>query len=157
MRVMTITLVNINAVSLKVCLANVCMHEYLLSAITLDNTLVILSTVAPDAGRYYAQAVNDKNGENKTSLPIMLTVESRCTHTHVHTHSPTHRWCMLLQMNILALHLQHIFVQHSSYTTETDVAPSTGPALSINITFTISSSLCPADLINLSINHILSV
>uniref|UniRef100_A0A8C5E0T0 Protein sidekick-2-like n=1 Tax=Gouania willdenowi TaxID=441366 RepID=A0A8C5E0T0_GOUWI len=36
-------------------------------AITLDNTLVILSTVAPDAGRYYAQAVNDKNGENKTS------------------------------------------------------------------------------------------
>uniref|UniRef100_A0A8D3E8J7 Sidekick cell adhesion molecule 2a n=1 Tax=Scophthalmus maximus TaxID=52904 RepID=A0A8D3E8J7_SCOMX len=45
-------------------------------AITLDNTLVILSTVAPDAGRYYAQAVNDKNGENKTSLPIMLTVEN---------------------------------------------------------------------------------
>ncbi|KAF3846276.1 hypothetical protein F7725_003354 [Dissostichus mawsoni] len=34
-------------------------------AITLDNTLVILSTVAPDAGRYYAQAVNDKNGEKK--------------------------------------------------------------------------------------------
>ncbi|KAJ4932428.1 hypothetical protein JOQ06_010850 [Pogonophryne albipinna] len=46
-----------------------------LPAITLDNTLVILSTVAPDAGRYYAQAVNDKNGENKTSQPIMLTVE----------------------------------------------------------------------------------
>ncbi|KAK5913988.1 hypothetical protein CgunFtcFv8_008461 [Champsocephalus gunnari] len=45
-------------------------------AITLDNTLVILSTVAPDAGRYYAQAVNDKNGENKTSQPIMLTVEN---------------------------------------------------------------------------------
>ncbi|XP_069381285.1 protein sidekick-2 isoform X2 [Paralichthys olivaceus] len=45
-------------------------------AITLDNTLVILSTVAPDAGRYYAQAVNDKNGENKTSLPITLTVEN---------------------------------------------------------------------------------
>uniref|UniRef100_A0A8C6U404 Sidekick cell adhesion molecule 2a n=1 Tax=Neogobius melanostomus TaxID=47308 RepID=A0A8C6U404_9GOBI len=37
-------------------------------AITLDNTLVILSTVAPDAGRYYAQAVNDKNGENKTNV-----------------------------------------------------------------------------------------
>lgn len=49
-----------------------------LSAITLDNTLVILSTVAPDAGRYYAQAVNDKNGENKTSQPITLTVESKC-------------------------------------------------------------------------------
>uniref|UniRef100_H3CYJ4 Sidekick cell adhesion molecule 2 n=1 Tax=Tetraodon nigroviridis TaxID=99883 RepID=H3CYJ4_TETNG len=44
-------------------------------AITLDNTLVILSTVAPDAGRYYAQAVNDKNGENKTSQPVTLTVE----------------------------------------------------------------------------------
>ncbi|KAL2078677.1 hypothetical protein ACEWY4_026362 [Coilia grayii] len=39
-------------------------------AITLDNTLVILSTVAPDAGRYYVQAVNDKNGENKTSQPV---------------------------------------------------------------------------------------
>uniref|UniRef100_A0A672YXX2 Sidekick cell adhesion molecule 2b n=1 Tax=Sphaeramia orbicularis TaxID=375764 RepID=A0A672YXX2_9TELE len=45
-------------------------------AITLDNTLVILSTVAPDAGRYYVQAVNDKNGENKTSQPITLSVES---------------------------------------------------------------------------------
>ncbi|XP_041725138.2 protein sidekick-2-like [Coregonus clupeaformis] len=45
-------------------------------AITLDNTLVILSGVAPDAGRYYTQAVNDKNGENKTSQPIILTVEN---------------------------------------------------------------------------------
>ncbi|KAK2866800.1 hypothetical protein Q7C36_002856 [Tachysurus vachellii] len=45
-------------------------------AITLDNTLVILSAVAPDAGRYYAQAVNDKNGENKTSQPITLTVDN---------------------------------------------------------------------------------
>ncbi|KAJ7989955.1 hypothetical protein DPEC_G00309840 [Dallia pectoralis] len=45
-------------------------------AIALDSTLVILSTVAPDAGRYYAQAVNDKNGENKTSQPIILTVEN---------------------------------------------------------------------------------
>ncbi|XP_041939869.1 LOW QUALITY PROTEIN: protein sidekick-2-like [Alosa sapidissima] len=45
-------------------------------AITLDNTLVILSTVAPDAGRYYVQAVNDKNGENKTSQPVTLTVEN---------------------------------------------------------------------------------
>uniref|UniRef100_A0A8C6T0U0 Sidekick cell adhesion molecule 2b n=1 Tax=Neogobius melanostomus TaxID=47308 RepID=A0A8C6T0U0_9GOBI len=44
-------------------------------AITLDNTLVILSAVAPDAGRYYVQAVNDKNGENKTSQPITLSVE----------------------------------------------------------------------------------
>ncbi|XP_038633750.1 protein sidekick-2 isoform X2 [Scyliorhinus canicula] len=45
-------------------------------AITMENTLVILSTVAPDTGRYYVQAVNDKNGENKTSQPITLTVES---------------------------------------------------------------------------------
>uniref|UniRef100_A0A673YUC1 Sidekick cell adhesion molecule 2 n=1 Tax=Salmo trutta TaxID=8032 RepID=A0A673YUC1_SALTR len=45
-------------------------------AITLDNTLVILSSVAPDAGRYYTQAVNDKNGENKTSHPILLNVEN---------------------------------------------------------------------------------
>ncbi|KAJ8383067.1 hypothetical protein SKAU_G00038450 [Synaphobranchus kaupii] len=44
-------------------------------AITLDNTLVILSSVASDAGRYYAQAVNDRNGENKTSQPITLYVE----------------------------------------------------------------------------------
>ena len=38
--------------------------------------------MAPDAGRYYVQAVNDKNGENKTSQPITLSVESesrRCT------------------------------------------------------------------------------
>ncbi|XP_014886567.1 protein sidekick-2-like isoform X3 [Poecilia latipinna] len=58
-------------------------------AITLDNTLVILSTVAPDAGRYYAQAVNDKNGENKTSQPITLTVESKCAQkaTYTHRHS----------------------------------------------------------------------
>lgn len=49
----------------------------LYSAITLDNTLVILSTVAPDAGRYYVQAVNDKNGENKTSQPVTLSVESK--------------------------------------------------------------------------------
>ncbi|XP_025783289.1 protein sidekick-2, partial [Puma concolor] len=45
-------------------------------AITLENTLVILSTVAPDAGRYYVQAVNDKNGDNKTSQPIALAVEN---------------------------------------------------------------------------------
>lgn len=62
----------------KMDLTNVCLCMYLyISAITLDNTLVILSTVAPDAGRYYAQAVNDKNGENKTSQPITLTVESK--------------------------------------------------------------------------------
>lgn len=56
------------------------------SAITLDNTLVILSTVAPDAGRYYAQAVNDKNGENKTSQPVTLTVESKYTYRKRYPH-----------------------------------------------------------------------
>uniref|UniRef100_A0A6I8SSN7 Sidekick cell adhesion molecule 2 n=1 Tax=Xenopus tropicalis TaxID=8364 RepID=A0A6I8SSN7_XENTR len=45
-------------------------------AITKNNTLVILSSVAPDTGRYYVQAVNDKNGDNKTSQPITLTVEN---------------------------------------------------------------------------------
>ncbi|KAM9296045.1 protein sidekick-2 [Gastrophryne carolinensis] len=45
-------------------------------AITKDNALVILSSVAPDAGRYYAQAVNDKNGDNKTSQPITVIVEN---------------------------------------------------------------------------------
>ncbi|XP_035260908.1 protein sidekick-1 isoform X3 [Anguilla anguilla] len=43
-------------------------------AITLDNQLVVLSTAAPDAGRYYVQAVNEKNGENKTSPSIYLSV-----------------------------------------------------------------------------------
>lgn len=45
-------------------------------AITLENTLVILSSVAPDAGRYYVQAVNDQNGDNKTSQPITLAVQN---------------------------------------------------------------------------------
>ncbi|OCT58236.1 hypothetical protein XELAEV_18002425mg [Xenopus laevis] len=45
-------------------------------AITKNNTLVILSSVAPDTGRYYVQAVNDKNGDNKTSQPITITVEN---------------------------------------------------------------------------------
>ncbi|NWT56245.1 SDK2 protein, partial [Erythrocercus mccallii] len=57
-------------------------------AITLENTLVILSTVAPDAGRYYVQAVNDKNGDNKTSQPITLTVAS-----HLGGDSPSHGTC----------------------------------------------------------------
>ena len=60
-------------------------------AISLDNTLIILSTVAPDAGRYYAQAVNDKNGENKTSLPVTLTVESEYSLKYTHTHTYTHK------------------------------------------------------------------
>uniref|UniRef100_A0A8C1W930 Sidekick cell adhesion molecule 1b n=1 Tax=Cyprinus carpio TaxID=7962 RepID=A0A8C1W930_CYPCA len=43
-------------------------------AITLDNQLVVLGTAAADAGRYYVQAVNERNGENKTSPSIYLNV-----------------------------------------------------------------------------------
>uniref|UniRef100_A0A8C2J1Q0 Sidekick cell adhesion molecule 1a n=1 Tax=Cyprinus carpio TaxID=7962 RepID=A0A8C2J1Q0_CYPCA len=43
-------------------------------AITLENQLVVLATAAVDAGRYYVQAVNEKNGENKTSPSIYLNV-----------------------------------------------------------------------------------
>ncbi|XP_053221810.1 protein sidekick-1 isoform X2 [Podarcis raffonei] len=42
--------------------------------ITLENQLVILATSAVDAGCYYVQAVNEKNGENKTSPFIYLSV-----------------------------------------------------------------------------------
>uniref|UniRef100_A0AAR2JGG5 Sidekick cell adhesion molecule 1a n=1 Tax=Pygocentrus nattereri TaxID=42514 RepID=A0AAR2JGG5_PYGNA len=40
-------------------------------AITLENQLVVLATAAADAGRYYVQAVNEKNGENKTTYCII--------------------------------------------------------------------------------------
>ncbi|XP_022356160.1 LOW QUALITY PROTEIN: protein sidekick-1 [Enhydra lutris kenyoni] len=43
-------------------------------AITLENQLVILAATASDAGAYYAQAVNERNGENKTSPLIHLSV-----------------------------------------------------------------------------------
>ncbi|XP_031981547.1 protein sidekick-1 isoform X2 [Corvus moneduloides] len=43
-------------------------------AITLENQLVILGTSVVDAGGYYVQAVNEKNGENKTSPFIHLSV-----------------------------------------------------------------------------------
>lgn len=46
-------------------------------AITLDNQLVVLGTVAADAGRYYVQAVNERNGENKTSPSIYLSIASK--------------------------------------------------------------------------------
>uniref|UniRef100_A0A8B9YIP7 Sidekick cell adhesion molecule 1 n=1 Tax=Bos mutus grunniens TaxID=30521 RepID=A0A8B9YIP7_BOSMU len=39
-------------------------------AITLENQLVILAAAASDAGAYYVQAVNERNGENKTSPPV---------------------------------------------------------------------------------------
>ncbi|XP_030067895.1 protein sidekick-1 [Microcaecilia unicolor] len=43
-------------------------------AITLDNQLVVLATTTTDAGHYYVQAVNEKNGENKTSPFIYLNI-----------------------------------------------------------------------------------
>uniref|UniRef100_A0A671F9A5 Sidekick cell adhesion molecule 1 n=1 Tax=Rhinolophus ferrumequinum TaxID=59479 RepID=A0A671F9A5_RHIFE len=43
-------------------------------AITLENQLVILAAKASDAGAYYVQAVNERNGENKTSPPTYLSV-----------------------------------------------------------------------------------
>ncbi|KAM7038622.1 protein sidekick-1 [Acridotheres tristis] len=43
-------------------------------AITLENQLVILGVSQTDAGGYYVQAVNEKNGENKTSPFIHLSV-----------------------------------------------------------------------------------
>ncbi|RMC17644.1 hypothetical protein DUI87_05308 [Hirundo rustica rustica] len=47
---------------------------YLWRAITLENQLVILGVSVADAGGYYVQAVNEKNGENKTSPFIHLSV-----------------------------------------------------------------------------------
>uniref|UniRef100_A0A8B9F6B8 Sidekick cell adhesion molecule 1 n=1 Tax=Amazona collaria TaxID=241587 RepID=A0A8B9F6B8_9PSIT len=44
------------------------------AAITLQNQLVILATSVSDAGSYYVQAVNEKNGENKTSPFINLSI-----------------------------------------------------------------------------------
>lgn len=46
-------------------------------AITLDNQLVVLGTAAADAGRYYVEAVNERNGENKTSPSIYLSVAGK--------------------------------------------------------------------------------
>ncbi|KAL0608163.1 LOW QUALITY PROTEIN: hypothetical protein AAY473_024768, partial [Plecturocebus cupreus] len=43
-------------------------------AITLENQLVILATTPSDAGAYYVQAVNERNGENKTSPFIHLSI-----------------------------------------------------------------------------------
>ncbi|XP_040085931.1 protein sidekick-1 [Oryx dammah] len=43
-------------------------------AITLENQLVILAAAASDAGAYYVQAVNERNGENKTSPPMLLSI-----------------------------------------------------------------------------------
>ncbi|XP_028829120.1 protein sidekick-1 isoform X2 [Denticeps clupeoides] len=43
-------------------------------AITMDNQLVVLATSAADAGRYSVQAVNERNGENKTSPSVYLSI-----------------------------------------------------------------------------------
>ncbi|XP_006889806.1 PREDICTED: protein sidekick-1-like [Elephantulus edwardii] len=43
-------------------------------AITLENQLVILAAGPDDAGAYYVQAVNERNGENKTSPFVHLSV-----------------------------------------------------------------------------------
>ncbi|XP_014466304.3 protein sidekick-1 isoform X2 [Alligator mississippiensis] len=43
-------------------------------AITLENQLVILTTSVTDSGGYCVQAVNEKNGENKTSPFVYLSV-----------------------------------------------------------------------------------
>uniref|UniRef100_A0A8C4R080 Ig-like domain-containing protein n=1 Tax=Eptatretus burgeri TaxID=7764 RepID=A0A8C4R080_EPTBU len=44
-------------------------------AVTMENQLVVLATAAADAGRYRVQAVNERNGENKTSQELELDVE----------------------------------------------------------------------------------
>lgn len=43
-------------------------------AITLDNQLVVLATVAADAGRYHVEAVNEMTGESATSPSIYLSI-----------------------------------------------------------------------------------
>ncbi|XP_048186046.1 protein sidekick-1 isoform X1 [Perognathus longimembris pacificus] len=48
-------------------------------AITLENQLVILATTDSDAGAYYVQAVNEKNGENKTSPFVHLNIARAIT------------------------------------------------------------------------------
>lgn len=46
-------------------------------AITLDNQLVVLATVAADAGRYHVEAVNEMTGESATSPAIYLSVSGK--------------------------------------------------------------------------------
>lgn len=46
-------------------------------AITLDNQLVVLATVAADAGRYHVEAVNEVTGESVTSAAIYLSVSGK--------------------------------------------------------------------------------
>lgn len=65
--------------ALKFCVDNIVLVSMwsffsLNRAITLENQLVILGVSLTDAGGYYVQAVNEKNGENKTSPFIHLSV-----------------------------------------------------------------------------------
>ncbi|XP_054992318.1 protein sidekick-1 isoform X1 [Sorex araneus] len=48
-------------------------------AVTLQNQLVILAATPGDAGAYYAQAVNERSGENRTSPAINLSVAQGST------------------------------------------------------------------------------
>lgn len=45
---------------------------------------MILATSVADAGGYYVQAVNEKNGENKTSPLIQLSVASEYPNIRKH-------------------------------------------------------------------------
>lgn len=45
---------------------------------------MILAAAASDAGTYYVQAVNERNGENKTSPPVHLSIASECHGLHGH-------------------------------------------------------------------------
>lgn len=40
---------------------------------------MILAATAGDAGAYYVQAVNERNGENRTSPPVHLSVARECS------------------------------------------------------------------------------
>ncbi|XP_078728944.1 protein sidekick-2 [Lampetra fluviatilis] len=45
-------------------------------AVTTENWLVVLASASSDGGRYFVQAVNEQNGENKTSGAVTLAVEN---------------------------------------------------------------------------------
>lgn len=57
---------------------------------------MILAVTPGDAGAYYAQAVNERNGENKTSPPIHLSVarESRGPRRRLSSEVATDEWSL---------------------------------------------------------------
>uniref|UniRef100_A0A672N6W3 Sidekick cell adhesion molecule 2 n=1 Tax=Sinocyclocheilus grahami TaxID=75366 RepID=A0A672N6W3_SINGR len=89
-------------------------------ALTLDNTLVILSAVAPDAGRYYAQAVNDKNGENKTSQPIILNVESYFPSEYFLKYLSVSECFRSVWLSTLTTDSTELFAEHPQFVKEPD-------------------------------------